>query len=94
MLFFTFIKGGGGTPLTGPPNLNGFSSIFRGGGKINIYKYLSAVTTAITALTGTATFLVLLRMETSKCETQEKESRLPKLRPPTPTVSSDTSYFV
>ena len=42
-----------------------------------------------TALTGTATFIVLLRMETSKCETQEKESRLPKLRPPTVTVSSD-----
>ena len=32
MLFFTFIKGGGGHPLTGPPNLNGFSSIIRGGG--------------------------------------------------------------
>ena len=32
MLFFTFIKGGGVTPLTGPPNLNGFSSIIRGGG--------------------------------------------------------------
>ena len=31
MLFFTFIKGGGITPLTGPPNLNGFSSIIRGG---------------------------------------------------------------
>ena len=31
MLFFTFIKGGV-TPLTGPPNLNGFSSIIRGGG--------------------------------------------------------------
>ena len=31
MLFFTFIKGGGVTPLTGPPNLNGFSSIIRGG---------------------------------------------------------------
>ena len=31
MLFFTFIKGGG-HPLTGPPNLNGFSSITRGGG--------------------------------------------------------------
>ena len=27
MLFFTFIKGGGGHPLTGPPNLDGFSSI-------------------------------------------------------------------
>ena len=33
MLFFTFIKGGGVTPLTGPPNLNGFSSIIRGGGE-------------------------------------------------------------
>ena len=33
MLFFTFIKGGGGTPLTRPPNPNGFSSIIRGGGK-------------------------------------------------------------
>ena len=32
MLFFTFIKGGGVTPLTGPPNLNGFLSIIRGGG--------------------------------------------------------------
>ena len=32
MLFFTFIKGGV-TPLTGPPNLNGFSSIIRGGVK-------------------------------------------------------------
>ena len=32
MLFFTFIKGGV-TPLTGPPNLNGFSSIIRGGGE-------------------------------------------------------------
>ena len=32
MLFFTFIKGGG-HPLTGPPNLNGFSLIIRGGGK-------------------------------------------------------------
>ena len=31
MLFFTFIKGGG-HPLTGPPNFNGFSSIIRGGG--------------------------------------------------------------
>ena len=31
MLFFTFIKGGGVTPLTGPLNLNGFSSIIRGG---------------------------------------------------------------
>ena len=31
MLFFTFIKGGV-TPLTGPPNLNGFSSIIKGGG--------------------------------------------------------------
>ena len=31
MLFFTFIKGGV-TPLTGPPNLNGFSLIIRGGG--------------------------------------------------------------
>ena len=31
MFFFTFIKGGGVTPLTGPPNLNGFSSIIRGG---------------------------------------------------------------
>ena len=29
MLFFTFIRGGV-TPLTGPPNLNGFSSIIRG----------------------------------------------------------------
>ena len=37
MLFFTFIKGGGVTPLTGPPNLNGFLSIIRGGeGKILI----------------------------------------------------------
>ena len=27
MLFFTFIKGGGVTPLTRPPNLNGFLSI-------------------------------------------------------------------
>ena len=33
MLFFTFIKGGEVTSLTGPPNLNGFSSIIRGGGK-------------------------------------------------------------
>ena len=33
MLFFTFIKGGGVTPLTGPPNLNGFLSIIRGGVK-------------------------------------------------------------
>ena len=32
MLFFTFIKGGV-TPLTGPPNINGFSSITRGGVK-------------------------------------------------------------
>ena len=31
MLFFTFIEGGV-TPLTGPPNLDGFSSIIRGGG--------------------------------------------------------------
>ena len=31
MLFFTFIKGGV-TPLTGPPNLHGFSSKIRGGG--------------------------------------------------------------
>ena len=31
MLFFTFINGGV-TPLTGPSNLNGFSSIIRGGG--------------------------------------------------------------
>ena len=31
MLFFTFIRGGV-TPLTGPPNLNGFLSIIRGGG--------------------------------------------------------------
>ena len=36
MLFFTFIKGVGVTPLTGPPNLDGFSSIIRGGGKILI----------------------------------------------------------
>ena len=35
MLFFTFIKGGV-TPLTGPPNLNVFLSIIRGGGKILI----------------------------------------------------------
>ena len=34
MLFFTFIKGGGGHPLTGPPNLNGFLSIIRGGGGV------------------------------------------------------------
>ena len=33
MLFFTFIKGGV-TPLTGPPNLNGFLSIIRGWGGI------------------------------------------------------------
>ena len=33
MLFFTFIRGGV-TPLTGPPNLNGFSSIIRGGGGV------------------------------------------------------------
>ena len=33
MLFFTFIMGGGVTPLTGPPNLDGFSSIIRGGVK-------------------------------------------------------------
>ena len=32
MLFFTFIKGGGGTPMTGPPNFDGFLSIIRGGG--------------------------------------------------------------
>ena len=32
-VIFHFYKGGGGvTPLTGPPNLNGFSSIIRGGG--------------------------------------------------------------
>ena len=31
-VIFHFYKGGGVTPLTGPPNLNGFSSIIRGGG--------------------------------------------------------------
>ena len=41
MLFFTFIKGGGVTPLTGPPNLDGFSSIIRGGGGKNPYLQMS-----------------------------------------------------
>ena len=31
-VIFHFYKGGGVTPLTGPPNLDGFSSIIRGGG--------------------------------------------------------------
>ena len=31
-VIFYFYKGGGVTPLTGPPKLNGFSSIIRGGG--------------------------------------------------------------
>ena len=32
-VIFHFYKWGGVTPLTGPPNLNGFSSIIRGGGE-------------------------------------------------------------
>ena len=39
MLFFTY-KGGGVTPLTGPPNLNGFSSIIRGGMSIRKWFFL------------------------------------------------------
>ena len=33
-VIFHFYKGGGVTPLTGPPNLDGFSSIIRGGGGV------------------------------------------------------------